>query len=96
MESVCFSFELVPGTEAEYDRRHRELWPELASAFRAAGFERFSLFRDGVRVVGFAECAPESFSEVGASDVGRAWADWLDELIVSEFTYYAEIWRLES
>ncbi len=34
MERVLFYFRIFPGTEAEYDRRHREVWP--ASRRRSA------------------------------------------------------------
>ncbi len=34
MERVCFYLRLFPGTEAEYDRRHAAIWPELAEAIR--------------------------------------------------------------
>ena len=29
MERACFYLRIFPGTEAEYDRRHAEIWPEL-------------------------------------------------------------------
>ncbi len=35
---------LKPGNEAEYKRRHDELWPELAAALRAAGISDYSIF----------------------------------------------------
>ncbi len=37
---------LKPGNEAEYKRRHDELWPELAEALRAAGVSDYSIFLD--------------------------------------------------
>lgn len=37
---------LRPGNEAEYKRRHDELWPELAEALRAAGVSDYSIFLD--------------------------------------------------
>lgn len=95
MERVCFSFELNPGTEAEYERRHRELWPELAQAFRDAGIERFFLFRNGVCVIGYAECEPDAFARVAGTEISRAWSAWLGELITGKFTHYTEIWQLE-
>jgi L-rhamnose mutarotase len=29
MERVCFTFEIYPGTESEYKKRHDEIWPEV-------------------------------------------------------------------
>lgn len=37
---------LKPGNEAEYKRRHDELWPELADALHEAGVLDYSIFLD--------------------------------------------------
>ena len=37
VERICFTFELRPGTEEEYKRRHYEIWPKLVEAILAAG-----------------------------------------------------------
>ena len=37
---------LKPGCEAEYRRRHDEIWPELAQALRQAGISDYSIFLD--------------------------------------------------
>ncbi len=59
MERLCFFMNLVPGTEAEYERRHDEIWPEMRDAVEAAGYTNYSLFRRGTTVVGYAECVPD-------------------------------------
>src|SRR4029077_833631 len=42
----AFKMKLKPGFEAEYKKRHDELWPELAKALRAAGVSDYSIFLD--------------------------------------------------
>lgn len=42
----AFTMKLKPGCEAEYRRRHDELWPELARELRAAGISNYSIFLD--------------------------------------------------
>lgn len=37
---------LKPGNEAEYKRRHDEIWPELSQALRDAGVSDYSIFLD--------------------------------------------------
>ena len=56
MERICFPFQLRPGMEAEYKRRHDEIWPELVAAIKDAGISNYSLFRSDTRIVGYAEC----------------------------------------
>ncbi len=42
----AFVMKLKPGNEAEYKRRHDELWPELAAALHTAGIYDYSIFLD--------------------------------------------------
>jgi L-rhamnose mutarotase len=37
---------LKPGFEAEYQRRHDEIWPELSTLLTAAGISEYSIFLD--------------------------------------------------
>lgn len=46
MKRVAFKMKLKPGFEAEYERRHAALWPELAQALREAGISDYSIFLD--------------------------------------------------
>ena len=46
MKRVAFKMKLKPGVAAEYQRRHDELWPELARAIRDAGISDYSIFLD--------------------------------------------------
>jgi L-rhamnose mutarotase len=59
MQRLCFFIELEEGAEEEYERRHRELWPEMHDALVAAGYTNYSLFRRATTVVGYAECVPD-------------------------------------
>ena len=43
---VAFRMQLKPGFEAEYQRRHDELWPELRAALTAAGIVEYRIFLD--------------------------------------------------
>lgn len=35
---------LLPGFEAEYEKRHDEIWPELVAALKEAGVSDYSIF----------------------------------------------------
>lgn len=104
MERLCYVFELAPGGEEEYLRRHADVWPELIDAIKAAGFSNYSLFRRGREVYAYAECEPtvaEAMATLEATDVNRRWSEYIrsvmtravDEegrLLVAE-----EIWHLD-
>ncbi len=46
MRRNAFKMKLKPGFEAEYKRRHDEIWPELESVLSEAGIEDYSIFLD--------------------------------------------------
>lgn len=46
MKTVAFTMQLKPGCEAEYERRHDALWPELAELLRSKGISDYSIFLD--------------------------------------------------
>ena len=47
MERVAFSMRLLPGAEAEYRRRHAEVWPEMLDALKDAGVHDYSIYIRG-------------------------------------------------
>ncbi|QMU58207.1 MAG: L-rhamnose mutarotase [Boseongicola sp.] len=46
MEKYAFKMQLNPGCEAEYKRRHDELWPDLEQLLRDAGMSDYSIHLD--------------------------------------------------
>ena len=50
MDRAVFYLRIFPGTEAEYDRRHAGIWPDLVEEIRESGLRNFSGFRRGTDV----------------------------------------------
>jgi L-rhamnose mutarotase len=46
MEKHAFKMKLHPGMEAEYRRRHDEIWPELVELLHQAGVSDYSIHLD--------------------------------------------------
>ena len=44
MEKIAFVMQLNPGCEAEYEKLHDEIWPELVDELKKAGIEDYSIF----------------------------------------------------
>jgi len=85
MKRACFGLRLYPGTEAEYDRRHADLWPELKAAIGGAGIRNLSAFRRGTDVWHYAECHPDAvtaFAKLRATNVNTKWDESLRPIIV--------------
>ena len=54
MEKVAFLMKLKPGFEAEYKKRHDEIWPELSAVLTEAGVYDYSIYLDRATGVLFA------------------------------------------
>ena len=46
MEKYAFRMQLNPGMEAEYIRRHAEIWPDLVALLKEAGVHDYSIHID--------------------------------------------------
>lgn len=46
MHRVAFKMKLFPGFEAEYKKRHDEIWPELQQLLKQSGISEYSIFLD--------------------------------------------------
>jgi len=46
MERVAFKMTLNKGCEAEYKKRHDEIWPELSVLLKQTGISEYSIFLD--------------------------------------------------
>lgn len=104
MERTCFTFTIKAGTEAEYRRRHDEIWPEMVTALKASGIHNYTLFLRGLEVIAYAECEPDAataFATMAATDVDRRWSAWFEEIIDRRFAddgsamTVAEVWHLD-
>ncbi len=84
MERACFYLRIFPGTEAEYDRRHAEIWPELVTEIRESGLRNMSGFRRGTDVWYFLEAAPDvgtAFGVHGPKPANQRWNSYFRDVI---------------
>lgn len=105
MERLCFTLELVPGKETDYQQRHDQAWPEMLRALHTAGYRNYTLFRRGSTVVGYAECEPDVatvLAAIGSTDVNQRWSESFDGIIAGltdeqgDLRVFAEVWHLDD
>ena len=99
MERLCFTFQIKPGTEDEYKRRHDEIWPELVRAIQESGFTNYSLFRRGLQVIAYAGCVPDvttAFGKLGSYEVNTRWSAWFEEIIEQLTDENGELFRADE
>jgi L-rhamnose mutarotase len=46
MDTIAFTMKLLPGNEEIYEKRHKEIWPELAQLLKKAGIAEYHIFLD--------------------------------------------------
>jgi L-rhamnose mutarotase len=80
----AFRMHLKPGNEAEYARRHAQLWPEMKELLRQAGVSDYNIFLD--RATGNLFAVQRVSGEGGSQDLGdnpvcRKWWDYMADLM---------------
>lgn len=56
MERLAWKGRIKPGCEAEYRRRHDEIWPEMVEVLKTAGICNYTIFLTGEELFGYYEC----------------------------------------
>ncbi|WP_308797531.1 L-rhamnose mutarotase [Agromyces silvae] len=102
---VRYLYRLRPGAGPEYDRRHREVWPELTALLRAEGVHDYEIFRhEEIVVCSLRTREPfgETMARLAAHDVQRAWTEALGDLFEAVADeegrplYLTRVFRLED
>lgn len=89
MQKIAFLMQLKPGAEAEYRRRHDEIWPELSAALTAAGIVDYSIFLDPETLSLFAvlKLKPDNTREtLPTLPAMRRWWDYMADLMLVDAT----------
>ena len=76
MIRIAFRMSVRAGHEAEYERRHRPIWPELEATLVAHGVREYSIFLDPATGDLFAYAVIESearWRAIADTDVCRRW-----------------------
>lgn len=84
MDRAVFYLRIFPGTEAEYDRRHAEIWPELVDEIRESGLRNLSGFRRGTDVWYYTEAkvdVADAFAVHGPKPANQRWNRYFRDVI---------------
>lgn len=95
----AFLMKLKPGVVTEYKKRHDELWPDLASAIRAAGISDYSIFLDEQTLTLFAVRQVDDekkLAEVAKLPIVRKWWDYMAPLMEVHPDHAPKEWPLKE
>src|SRR5262245_31897812 len=91
----AFRTHVNPGAAAEYERRHRPIWPELEAVLKAHGVRTYSIFLDPAtdELFGYAEIeSEERWAAIAETDVCRRWWAYMSDLMPTD-PDHRPMWR---
>ena len=79
-----FKMKLYPGQEAEYERRHNLLWPEMKEMIHQYGGKNYTIFldRETLTLFGYIEIENEELWVQSAdTEINRKWWDYMADIM---------------
>ena len=84
MQRIAFTMNIQPGSEEEYRKRHKQVWPELLADLKRAGCSRYSIYIQGLNLFAYMEV--EDFqhfrSVMAASQVSERWEQYMSDILI--------------
>ncbi|WP_028296528.1 L-rhamnose mutarotase [Olivibacter sitiensis] len=84
MARIAFKMKLVSGFEAEYKKRHNEIWPELCRLLKDSGISDYSIFLDEESGTLFAvqeQNLGKSSQDLGESPIVKKWWAYMADIM---------------
>ena len=87
MERVAWHAHIQPGSQAEYKRRHDEIWPEMTAVLNEAGIHNYTVWLCGLDLFGYYECPDrEKAARIQAeSPVVDRWNAYMKDILSMDF-----------
>jgi len=80
----AFKMKLKPGFEAEYKKRHDEIWPELSAEITKSGISDYSIFLDEETLTLFAVqklTDENSADDLPNNPIIKKWWDYMADIM---------------
>lgn len=87
MERFAWKGRIKPGKQAEYKRRHDEIWPEMTALLKEAGIRNYTIWSDGDVLFGYYECEKGiAFAEQtqACSPIVDRWNEYMQDVLELE------------
>ena len=84
MQRIAFRMKLFKGCEAEYKKRHDEIWGDLVSALKETGIKDFSIFLDEETNILFAYLTIDDASKMESlpdNPVQKKWWAYMKDIM---------------
>jgi len=84
MARIAFKMKLFKGCEAEYKKRHDEIWPELKNLLKKNGISDYSIFLDEETNILFGILKtddPGLLDKLPSEPIMQKWWDYMKDII---------------
>lgn len=84
MKQVAFTMKLYPGFALEYEKRHQEIWPELAALLKEAKITDYHIFLDSASntLFAFQQVEGEGTSQdLASTDIVKKWWSFMADIM---------------
>ena len=84
MRRAAFKMKLFKGFEAEYKKRHDEIWPELQALLKKKGIKDYSIFLDEETHILFGYLTienAEKLDELAGEPVVKKWWAYMNDIM---------------
>lgn len=84
MTRSAFKMFLKPGCEAEYEKRHNEIWPELSKLLKESGVYDYSIFWDKDTNILFAVQKTKgdgNSQDLGDNQIVQRWWEYMADIM---------------
>jgi L-rhamnose mutarotase len=80
---VAFKMKLKPGFSKEYQRRHDEIWPELAALLKENGVSDYTIFLDEETNIlfGVQQLSGKSSQDLGQQEIVKRWWNYMADIM---------------
>ena len=82
----AFMMSVHPDKHAEYELRHRSIWPKLEQAFKSHGVSNYSIFlnEETHQLFGYAEIESEElWQAIAETDICQEWWQFMKDIMPS-------------
>ena len=86
MARIAFKMKLFPGQEAEYKKRHDELWPDLNDLLKESGVNDYSIFLDSETNILFGVLKaddPAALDDLPSKPIMQKWWAYMKDIMES-------------
>ncbi len=87
MERYAWKALIKEGSLPEYEKRHREIWPEMVVVLKEAGIRNYSIWNVGNEMFGYYECEKgtdfAAKTQAGSPIVDR-WNEYMIDILIME------------